>query len=201
MTQTLTLIGCAIFQEETEKLLAGLDSPPSVIWLPVGLHDNLETMEETLERALIEARSDGPRGLLYGYGCMPDMRAFAAARGIALLSARNCLAALTGEDKLRELEKDHTLVASLGWIRKMWLGRAGTAGGWQVEDYRQNFGRYDRVLVLDPGLTPLTDEEIITCYDLIQVPLELHPFDLGLFHQVLTELMASTGEKFRTTDA
>ena len=186
----MNFIGCAIFQEETESFLAGLDSPPSVTWLPVGLHDNLETLEAALNQALIEARTDAPVGLLFGYGCMPDMRAFAAARGAALLPARNCLTALAGEDELKELEQGRTLVASPGWVRRMWLGRAGTSGGWQVEDYRQNFGRYDRVLVLDPGLTPITDEEIITCYDLIQVPLEIQPIDLAHFHKVLAELLA-----------
>jgi len=193
----MNLIGCSIFQEETESLLAGMASPPSVTWLPVGLHDNLETLETALEEAIFktraQARAGAPTGLLFGYGCMPDMRAFAAARGALLLPARNCLTALAGEDELKELEKGRTLVASPGWVRRMWLGRAGTAGGWQAEDYRQNFGRYDRVLVLDPGLIPLTDEEIITCYDLIQVPLEIQPLSLARFHKALAELLAPAG--------
>jgi hypothetical protein len=175
-----------------ENLLAGLDSPPTVTWLPVGLHDNVETLEAALDQALAEARAEGgPAGLLFGFGCLPEMRAFATARGAALLPTRNCLTALAGEEGLKELEKDRTLVASPGWVRKMWLGRAGTAGGWQADDYRQNFGRYDRVLVLDPGLSPLTDEEIITCYDLIQTPLEIRPLDLGRLRLALEELLAT----------
>ena len=190
MTKPLTLIGCGIFQEETESLLAGADL--ALTWLPVGLHDNLETLEAGLDQALAEARTGGgPVGLLFGYGCLPEMRAFAAARRAALLPARNCLAALAGEDGLKELEKDRTLVASPGWVRKMWLGRAGAVGGWQADDYRQNFGRYDRVVVLDPGLNPITDEEIITCYDLIQVPLEVRPLDLGPFRLALEELLTA----------
>ena len=187
MPRSLTLIGCGIFQEETESILAELDSPPTLIWQPVGLHDNLEIMEETLDQVLADARAGGdpPLGLLFGFGCLPEMRAFAAARRTPCLPTRNCLTALAGEEGLKGLEKDRTLVASPGWVRKMWLARAGTAGGWKTDDYRQNFGRYDRVVVLDPGLIPLTDEELITCYDLIQVPLEVQHLDLGHFRQLL----------------
>ena len=193
-SRLLTLVGCGIFQEETESVLAGLDPPPAFIWQPVGLHDNLEILEATLGQALAEARAEGgpPPGLLFGFGCLPEMRAFAAAQGAALLPTRNCLTALAGEEGLKDLEKDRTLVASPGWVRKMWLARAGTAGGWQADDYRQNFGRYDRVVVLDPGLTPLTDEEIITCYDLIQVPLEVQPLDLGYFRRLLEDFLRAS---------
>jgi hypothetical protein len=156
---------------------------------------DLEILEAALERALAEAGTgDSPApGLLFGFGCLPEMRAFAAARRAALLPTRNCLTALVGEEGLKDLEKDHTLVASPGWVRKMWLARAGLAGGWQVDDYRQNCGRYDRVLVLDAGLTPLTDEEIITCYDLIQVPLEVQALDLSHFRLLLEDFIRAAG--------
>jgi hypothetical protein len=185
-----------MLQEETEHILAGVDPPPIFIWQPVGLHDNLEVLEATLDQALADVRAGGgrPSGLLFGFGCLPEMRAFAAARGLALLPTKNCLTALAGEEGVKNLEKDRTLVASPAWVRKMWLGRAGTAGGWQADDYRQNFGRYDRVVVLDPGLTPLTDEEIITCYDLIQVPLEIQPLGLGHFRQLLEDFFNASSK-------
>jgi hypothetical protein len=187
----ITLIGCSIFQEEVENILAGEGRQVEIEWLEVGLHDNLERLESVLKQTFEEKQRQGvkPEGLLFGFGCLPEMKAFAAVRGVRLLSVKNCLAILVGDDELRVLERNRTLVATPGWVRKMWLGRVGTVTGWKRDDYRLNFGRYDQILVLDPGLRPLTDEEIITCYDLVEVPLEIRPCGLEHFRQVLAEFL------------
>jgi hypothetical protein len=42
--------------------------------------------------------------------------------------------------------------------------------GWDNTDFRINFGRYDRILVLDPGFEPVTDEELLEAFDLWRCP-------------------------------
>ncbi len=192
-----TLIACGIFQEEVEQVLRERPGPaPEIVWLEVGLHDSVEKMEETLAGTAAGLRAAGAAGvgLLYGLACLPTMKDFAAERGAGVLPARNCLAALAGEERLKELEQNRTLAASVGWVRRMWLGRAGTATGWTADDYRMHFGRYDRIVVLDPGLTPLTDEEILACFDLVQVPLEVEPCDLECFRRKFLALLAAGTE-------
>lgn len=191
MSGKATLIGCGIFQEEVEKIMAEEGLDVDLIWQQVGLHDNIEKLEETLDQVLESARGEGRGGLgfLYGWACLPEMKAFAKQRGVPVLGSKNCLAALVGDAELKELEQNRTLVASPGWVRKMWLGRAGTDFGWTADDYRLQFGRYDLILVLDPGLEPLTDEEIITCFDLVQVPIETRPVSLDHFRRVFLELI------------
>ena len=187
----ITLAGCGIFQEEIDHILKTEQPEVDINWLEVGLHDNIERLEEVLDAAVKDHRrtGGGPLGFLYGCACLPTMKDFARECGAAVLPVRNCLAALVGDAKLKELEQNRTLVASPGWVRKMWLGRAGTATGWTADDYRMQFGRYDRILVLDPGLNPLTDEEILACFDLVQVPIEVEPCDLEHFRQVFKELL------------
>jgi len=189
----ITLAGCGIFQEEIEHILKEDNIAVEVKWLEVGLHDNIERLEEVLDTAVKEHRqaSGRPMGFLYGCACLPTMKDFARERGVAVLPVRNCLAALVGDAELKELEQNRTLVASPGWVRKMWLGRAGSSTGWTADDYRMQFGRYDRILVLDPGLKPLTDEEILTCFDLVQVPIETQPCDLEHFRRVFLELLGT----------
>ena len=190
MEKKVTLIACSIFQEELEHILKQDQPGLTINWLEVGLHDNIERLEEELGRQLEGCRSEGTEaGFLYGWACLPEMKKFAESRGVKYLGAKNCLAALVGDDKLKELEQNRTLVASPGWVRKMWLGRAGSATGWTADDYRMQFGRYDLILVLDPGLNPLSDEEIITCFDLIQVPIETRPCDLEHFKTAFGSLI------------
>lgn len=191
MSKKLTLIGCGIFQAEIDHILAEENLDLDINWLEVGLHDNVERLEETLEQAAaMGEKGDGQSPFfLYGTACLPEMKPFAQKLGATVLPVRNCLAALVGDAKLKELEQNRTLVASPGWVRKMWLGRAGTAGGWTADDYRMQFGRYDLILVLDPGLNPLTDEEIITCFDLVQVPIEVQPCGLEYFRQLFLDFL------------
>lgn len=195
MNDKLILIGCSIFQEEIEHLLKQQCPNLTIDWQEVGLHDNIEKLEETLNSRLEAARQSGAKAaILYGWACLPEMKKFAQSRGVKHLGAKNCLAALVGDEKLKEMEQNRTLVASPGWLRKMWLGRAGTATGWTADDFRMQFGRYDRILVLDPGLQPLSDEEIITCFDLVQVPIETLACDLDYFKSLVKDLLEAAGQ-------
>lgn len=189
----ISLAGCGIFREELEHILKEDHPAVEIDWLEVGLHDDIERLEGALDAAADEHRraGRGPLGFLYGCACLPTMKDFARERGAAVLPVKNCLAALVGDARLKELEQNRTLVASPGWVRKMWLGRAGTSTGWTADDYRMQFGRYDRILVLDPGLNPLTDEEILSCFDLVQVPLEIEPCNLEHFRQAFRDLLKS----------
>ena len=193
--EKITLAGCGIFQEEIEHILKEEHPEVAINWLEVGLHDNIERLEEVLDAVAGEHRraGGGPLGFLYGWACLPTMKDFAKERGVAALPVKNCLAALVGDAKLKELEQNRTLVASPGWVRKMWLGRAGSPTGWTADDYRMQFGRYDLILVLDPGLNPLTDEEIINCFDLVQVPIEVQPCDLGYFRKLFLDFIEAAG--------
>lgn len=190
------LIGCGIFQDEVEYILREAPAPDlEIAWLEVGLHDSIEKMEETLTEIaakLRETEAAPSLGLLYGLACLPTMKDFAATHNLKVLQPRNCLAAMVGDAKLKDLEKDRTLVGTVAWVRKMWLGRAGAASGWQADDFRMHCARYDRILILDSGVAaPLTDEEIITCFDLVQIPLEIMECPLDYFRQAFGELLAA----------
>jgi hypothetical protein len=65
------------------------------------------------------------------------------------------------------------------WIRTS-PRTAQTLWGWNKADCRINLGRYARILVIDPGLKALSDEEVFAFFDLVQVPVEVVPLALGL---------------------
>ena len=61
--------------------------------------------------------------------------------------------------------------------------------GWNEVDVRINLGRYERILVLDAGIEPLTDEETLLFFDLVQVPVEIKKIDLSVFRDLLAKLL------------
>jgi hypothetical protein len=91
-----------------------------------------------------------------------------------------------GREK-QALEKDHTMIMTPGWVRA-WP-EIMRALGWDKFDVRISLGRYDRLLLLEPGIRPLQDEEILSFFDLVQVPLEIEPLDLGPFKASLHHLL------------
>ncbi|MDR1656869.1 MAG: DUF1638 domain-containing protein [Deltaproteobacteria bacterium] len=188
-----TIIGCDIFREELEWVLARhpeLNVTP--VWLKAGLHNDLTLLENTLTQALDRLDSADDLRLALGYGCLPHMPEIASRKGLPLLSVRNCMEAILGLEKLRELEQNRTMVITPSWLRKTWFAPDGLRAmlGWDNTDFRVNFGRYDRILILDPGFKPITDEELLEAFEIIEVPLEIKPLSLDNFENFVTAFLS-----------
>ncbi|MGA8830889.1 MAG: DUF1638 domain-containing protein [Desulfomonilaceae bacterium] len=191
MKKKRTLVACKIFEEEINYILQkereSLDV--EMVWIDAGLHSDLALLEEKLTSAIDEVKvtAENTVCLLYGRGCLPGIDSLARQKGVSVLSANNCLAAFAG-DRVKEFEQNHAMVMTPSWVR-LWPESMKRLLGWTEVDFRTNLGRYERILVLDPGLVPLTDEEILEFFDLVQVPVEIESLSLDRFHRVLMQLM------------
>jgi hypothetical protein len=188
-----TLIACSIFEDEMKDVLGRhREYDVETVWIGAGLHNDINLLARRLEEAAgsVDGADAGVR-LLLGYGCLPGLKETAEGKGWPLLATKNCLGALVGEDKLMELEKDKTMVITPAWIRKAWFAEEGIRDllGWDDTDFRMNFGRYDRILVLDFGLNPLTDEEILEAFSIIEVPIETESMPLEHFEKFFIDFL------------
>jgi hypothetical protein len=55
---------------------------------------------------------------------------------------------------VKELEQNGAMLMTPGWVRA-WPGIMASLG-WDATDVRINLGRYQRILLLDPGINPWT---------------------------------------------
>ncbi|SHE42074.1 Protein of unknown function [Desulfacinum infernum DSM 9756] len=180
------LIACRVFEDELKACLPW-DEKLEVVWVEAGLHADLDLLEKTLSRALSEAAAAGGEvRLLYGVGCHPELARLAARFGVPLSPVKNCIEAFCRE-RTQELERNRTMIMTPGWVRA-WHGIM-EAMGWNEVDVRIQLGRYDRILLLDPGVNPLKDEEILAFYDLVQIPIDVQPLDLQPFRETLEEVL------------
>jgi hypothetical protein len=188
-----TFIGCNVFEQEIQWVL---NRHPEIEfkahWIPAGLHNDLEILEKTLRQALADNQGAEDLRLLIGNGCSPDLAKIAAEKKLPLLGVKNCLEALLGVERLRELEKGRTMVITPSWLRKVWFSPEGMRAvlGWSDVDFRLNFGRYDRSLVLDPLIEPVTDMEILEAFEVIQVPLEVEYLSLEHFEKFVINFLS-----------
>lgn len=186
------LIACGIFKDEIKFLLErkrGL-SDIEVIWLDAGLHSDLKLLESELSSAIDNAKTigNGDVKILYGNGCLPQIKSIADSKGVHFISTKNCLSAFLGEEKSIELEQNNTMLMTPSWVR-VWPANMKRFFGWNEVDFRMNLGRYERILVLDSGVNSLTEDEILEFFDLVQVPVEFMNLNLDHFDNILNWLL------------
>ncbi|MDR0355317.1 MAG: DUF1638 domain-containing protein [Deltaproteobacteria bacterium] len=188
-----TFIGCDVFREELESILARRPEIKATgRWIKAGLHNDLGILEKRLREAIDEQKGAEDLRLFIGFGCLPQLPEMASKEGFPLLKVKNCMEALLGPKRLAELEQNRTMVITPSWLRKTWFAEDGIRAmlGWDDVDFRQNFGRYDRILVLDPGLDPLSDMEILEAFEVIQVPIEVEPLPLEHFEEFAVQFLS-----------
>ncbi len=180
------LIACRIFEKELQAVL-----PPNanthILWVDPALHADLNRLEKNLTECLSSSKaSDGSVRILFGKGCHPDIDLIGKEYRAKIPQVKNCIEAFLGE-KIKELEKDSTMIMTPGWVRA-WPNIMKVLG-WDEVDVRINLGRYHRILIIDAGLDPLTDEEILSFFDLVQVPIEVEHLDLHHFRNLISKLL------------
>lgn len=184
------LIACKVLEKELRHSLPD-DADVEVVWVEAGLHANLPRLEEALGAAIERAKSSERKVyLLYGQGCNPEMKSFFEKQGVASFPVKNCIEALLGKDA-PEIRDTKTMIMTPGWVRT-WPAIM-EALGWNEVDVRINLGRYERILIVDAGIEPLTDEETLWVFDLVQVPVEITKIDLSIFRDLLSRLLDEDG--------
>lgn len=185
------LIACRIFEKELAAV--GLrDDDVTTHWMDAALHADPVRMKAEITDCLsrIGPENSGNSGIrfLFGNGCHPDMAAIAGGCCASLPPEKNCIQAFLGPARTKELEQNRTMIISPGWLDAWQDIMSGL--GWDEVDVRINMGRYDRILLLDPGLAPLDDEALIRFYDLVQVPVEIMELDLDCFKKFVDGVLA-----------
>lgn len=189
MKRVKSLIACKIFEHELKHVL-----PPNedinIHWIDAALHADPDRMKIELGNAIKASGNNQKTDIcfLFGNGCHPDMCEIAQCCGAQLPMVKNCIQAIIGPDRTKQLEENRTMVITPGWLTA-WPGIM-TGLGWDEVDVRTNLGRYDRILLLDPGLVPIGDEEILEFYDLVQVPVEIEPVELSYFSDLIGHVLS-----------
>jgi len=189
MKKAISLIACPIFQDELKAVLPS-DSEITIHFMDSIIHNNPKLMKQELINAIAEVKKvNNDICLMVGCECECDtgIKQIANEEGVKYPSGKNCIEIILGPERTKELQNDRTIIFTKGWIKM--IKKSLEVGRWSEVDVRTDFGYYDRILVLDYGIEPLTDLEILSLYDLIQVPIEIEHVNLDHFKDVLKSLV------------
>ncbi len=167
-----SLIACKIFEPELNKVLSS-DTDVAVHWIDAALHANPNRMKIELTGAIKAAENNREDDIcfLFGNGCHPDMREITESCGAQLPSVKNCIQAIIGPEKTKQLEANRTMVITQGWITA-WPGiMAGL--GWDEVDVRINLADTTGYCYLIRVLFPSTMKKYLLFMIWFRSPLRL----------------------------
>lgn len=187
MKKDTYLIACPIFKDELEMALES-DINLKIHFMDYRIHNDAKRMFEELTKAVSEANGNNI-SLLVGSDCYCEVGISDFARQISanIINEKNCIEAILGPERTDELQKDRTTIHTQGWMRM--IRQSITDSGLMGDSIRMMLGYFERILLLDYGVKPYSDEDILTYYDLLQVPIEIEPVQLDYFKRVLNRLL------------
>ena len=179
------LLCCGILRHELEHLLG--DQNFNITYLDAALHVDFDELAQAVTAGL-RGMGDGYIPVIMGCQCHPELEQIAAEYGGRVMQAKSCIEMLLG-DKMAELDAEaKTFYLTGGWLEN-WRQIFIEGMKWDAVDARQNFGYYDRILLLDTGIVPISEEDLLEFYDYAQVPVETMPVDLGHLRKLLEQLL------------
>ncbi len=139
---------------------------------------------EALDKVNVEEKAI----LFYGSMCHPEIAEFTEKYHVVRLAPGNCIELILGKEQ-QEIEKSaKVFYLTTGWLQHL-RDIFRQEQGWDEIDARQNFGYYDKILLLDTGVAEFSDEEILEFFEYTQVPIEIKRVDLGTFKENLDEAL------------
>lgn len=182
------LLCCGIVSRELDHLLQQRQA--EVTYLDPALHVDLDRMAAELGRGMQWVGEGG--ALVLGTQCHPDLTNLTAGMGIYGIQAKSCIEMLLGDEMARMDSEAKTFYITGGWLEN-WRSIFIEGLKWDEIDARQNFGYYDRILLLDTGMWPIDDEMILEFYGYTQVPVEIVSVTLDNMRILLEQILQKEG--------
>ena len=182
------IVACGIFQPELEQVLRQIreerpnDCIIDVTYVPPALHVDYDKLKDGITDALDQV-SEQKKILLFGSMCHPEIGEFTEKYHVVRLSPGNCIELILGKERQREIEKTaKVFYLTPGWLLN-WKDIFRQGQGWDEIDARINMGFYDKILLLDTGVSEFSDEDLLEFFEYTQVPIEIEKVDLAVFKE------------------
>ncbi len=190
----LCIVACGVFQPELEQVLEQISEELifgkdiKITYLPPALHVDYNKLRKGITDALDDVTQE-KIVLLFGSMCHPELDEFTKQYHVVRLLQGNCIELILDNKRKEEIEKSaRVFYLTPGWLRN-WQDIFKQGQGWDEIDARQNFGFYDKILLLDTGVVEFDDEDILDFFEYTQVPIEIEYVGLTTFKQNVVEAL------------
>lgn len=189
-TRRKALISCGILKDEVEAALKreGLDVP--VFYLAPAPCIEADALERQLVRALERALEVADDAVVLIGLCHRDVDEIIARFPARRLAVNDCFDAILGARRKEVDRAGNTFYTIPAWLRH-WKRALVKRLGWDGVDARQNFGLYERIILLDAGVSQFSDEEVLELFDFTGIPIEVMRVDLAPLARLLRDSLGA----------
>ncbi len=180
----LGIVACGSLKRELETVLAQEGETVKLYSIAPAPCVDYTSMKRQMSYALKQAQKECQQVLVVMGRCHPDIDHILAPFGARRVEMDNCFDALLGGQSRRIASQANTFFTTPAWL-KQWRRFRQKSVAWDDVDLRQNFGLYQRILLLDSGTTPVDDEDVLRLFDDTGVEVEVMPLDLDNLAQLL----------------
>lgn len=188
------ILACEVFEPELKKVIQSIeeknlfDDDIEIIYLPFGLHTNLDKLEAEVTSSLDDITLKYDKVVvLYGSKCHYRFFEFLKKyNNIIEIKPANCLEAIIGDKVVESYKDGKDIYLTTGWIEKFDdLNKFSNA----VDNYDviNQFGMYENAIIGDTGLLEITDDMIFELYEKIQIPVEIEETDISIFENLIID--------------
>lgn len=192
------IVACAVFQVELAHVLGQLegrianDLEIEVTYLAAGLHSRLSTLKDKI-RSILDQKKNEKIILLYGSRCHPDLEEILQNHEVVSFKETNCISILSDDGCELSISDPKTFYLTPGWIANWKEIFAGEFGLDEIS-MRQNFGFYDRMLLLANDSVTIEDEQILEFFDAGGIPIEVDSISLAGFRNRILAAIQKTAK-------
>ncbi len=188
------ILSCGVFEPELTKILEEIKSEKKikadidVKYLPFGLHTNLDKLKSEIISNLDQLKSYKVI-LLYGSKCHYMFHSFLKNYdNVITFNDSNCIELIIKNDNKKNIINDKNLYITPGWVLKFdELNKFINAV--DLYDIRQQYGKYENVIIGDTKVCKITDDIIFDLFEKIQVPIETEDVDINIFKNKLIDAL------------
>lgn len=199
------IVVCGVFQLELEQVLEEIKAEWAsagefkVTYIAPALHVDLDKLKDGITKAL-DVVAEEKIVLFFGSMCHPDLGEFTEKYHVISPQPRNCIELFIAKERQKELEASLRIFYLTPGYLKNWQDIFRQGLGWDEIDARQNFGFYDKILLLDTGVSEFNDEDILEFFEYTQVPIEIVSIDLLVFKEHVAETLKKALAKKASID-
>lgn len=188
------IVACGIFQLELERVLKEIKEELApkeafkITYTAPALHVDFDKLKDGITEAL-DVVNEKKIVLLFGSKCHPDINQFTEKYHVIRPQPQNCIEMFLAKERIKELESSlRVFYLTPGWL-KNWQNIFKLGQGWDEIDARQNFGFYDKTVLLDTGVSELNEEDILEFFEYTQVPVEIMSIELAIFKEYVADAL------------
>lgn len=180
------IICCGVLAEELELICQEEEITAEKYYIDPALHVDFDKLRARLIDVLAEV-SHKHEDLIIIFGdCYPDIDQTITRYNGNRINAQDCIWALLG-DKKEDLDSQGDIFYLTSGYLKHWrdIFASQNGLGWDPIDARQNFGFYDKIILLDTGVREIPEEEILEFFEYTRIPVEPIEIDLTYFKKLV----------------